>query len=221
MASRQQQQTLAMTDAQRAQQQRLRSNSVAASTASSSTEGSTSTASDSAVTSQARRARVEAGEMPTAQKRALIQALNEHRINTIAELRGIERVFAQIGTSDVTRPMTAAWTYYVDSNSLLTELRGLTRNYPFSSECLEEAKQRVHQDPASNRSWNYCWLVLAKAHTDGLITIFACHQAKKPEMWGDRKPMEADIERLTQAFVQEWTSALRQMLRYWESAPIR
>lgn len=43
-----------------------------------------------------------------AQKQALIQALNEHRINTIAELRRVERVFATLGSSDITQPMTAA-----------------------------------------------------------------------------------------------------------------
>jgi hypothetical protein len=45
---------------------------------------------------------------PQAQKRALIAALNEHRINTIPELRRVERVFATLGSSDVTQPMTAA-----------------------------------------------------------------------------------------------------------------
>jgi hypothetical protein len=76
--------------------------------------------------------------------------------------------------------MTAAWAHYVDSNNLLNELRGLTKNYPFSSDLLDEAKvacprlsapkradslcpQRlVVSDPASVRSWNYCWLVLLK-----------------------------------------------------------
>ena len=42
------------------------------------------------------------------------------------------------------------------------ELRGLTKRIPFSSECLDEAKQLVVNDPNSVRSWNYCWLVLVK-----------------------------------------------------------
>lgn len=42
------------------------------------------------------------------QKQSLIQALNEHRINTLSELRRAERLFAQLGSSDVTQPMTAA-----------------------------------------------------------------------------------------------------------------
>ena len=58
--------------------------------------------------------------------------------------------------------MTQAWNYYVTSNNLLNELRGLTRNYPFSSEVLDDAKWRVSSDPESNRSWNYAWLVLVK-----------------------------------------------------------
>lgn len=45
---------------------------------------------------------------PQAQKRGLISALNEHRVNTIGELRRVERVFATLGSSDVTQPMTAA-----------------------------------------------------------------------------------------------------------------
>jgi hypothetical protein len=58
--------------------------------------------------------------------------------------------------------MTAAWSYYVNSNSLLTELRSMTKNYPFNSYCVDEAKRRVYADPESNRSWNLCWLVLKK-----------------------------------------------------------
>lgn len=38
------------------------------------------------------------------------------------------------------RPMTEAWNYYVSSNQFLTELRGLTRNYPFSGHVLDDAK---------------------------------------------------------------------------------
>lgn len=90
---------------------------------------------------------------PQAQKIALIEALNEHRINTLRELRRIERIFADLGSSDLTQPMTAACTiehpfnpmsqlltmligvYFVNSNSLLTELRALTKNYPIRYTC--------------------------------------------------------------------------------------
>lgn len=86
---------------------------------------------------------------PKAQKQALINALNERRVNTIGELRRIERIFASLGHPDLTEPMTSACqcineypssdvekltkpgVYYVNSNSLLTELRGLTKQYPF------------------------------------------------------------------------------------------
>jgi hypothetical protein len=61
----------------------------------------------------------------------MIQALQMHQVNTLIELRRIEKAFAVLGTPDVSEPMTTAWSYYVDSNSLLTEIRGLTRNYPF------------------------------------------------------------------------------------------
>jgi hypothetical protein len=97
----------------------------------------------------------------------LIQSLNTHRINTLTELCRIERVAADPNTSEADQqafqnPMTTAWNYYVSSNNMLNELRGLTRNYPFSSEALDDAKWRVSNDPESNRSWNYAWLVLAK-----------------------------------------------------------
>lgn len=58
--------------------------------------------------------------------------------------------------------MTSAWTHYVSSHGLLTELRGLTKTYAFSSYCVDEAKRRVYADPESDRSWNLCWLVLKK-----------------------------------------------------------
>jgi hypothetical protein len=62
--------------------------------------------------------------------------------------------------------MTSAWTYYVTSHQMLNELRNLTRNYPFSSDVLDDAKYRVSQDPESNRSWNYAWLVLIKVRNE-------------------------------------------------------
>ncbi|CRK47436.1 hypothetical protein BN1723_020302, partial [Verticillium longisporum] len=58
--------------------------------------------------------------------------------------------------------MTAAWDYYVSSNQLLTELRGLTRAYPFSGDVVRDAHRLVRNDPDSNRSWNLAWLILVK-----------------------------------------------------------
>lgn len=95
-------------------------------------------------------------------KDQLIQSLKTHRVNTITELRRIEKIFAYLDSAEVTEPMTSAWRHYVNSNNLLNELRGLTKRIPFSSECLDEAKQLVVNDPNSVRSWNYCWLVLVK-----------------------------------------------------------
>ena len=54
---------------------------------------------------------------PQAQKQALIVALNERRVNTIGELRRIERIFATLGSSDVTQPMTSACTDSILSKS--------------------------------------------------------------------------------------------------------
>ncbi|USP80680.1 hypothetical protein yc1106_07954 [Curvularia clavata] len=107
-----------------------------------------------------------------AEKDKYIQALRTHQINTIVELRRIEQAFAVLGTPDCSESMTQAWSYYVDSHGLLTELRGLTRNYPFSSDCLDEAKRRVYTDPASNRSWNLCWLVLSKIQNEYASLVF-------------------------------------------------
>lgn len=92
----------------------------------------------------------------------MLKSLRTHRVNTLTELRRIEKLFAGDGARPVTEAMTTAWAHYVNSNNLLSELRGMTKNYPFSSECLDEAKWQVIGDPSSARSWNYCWLILTK-----------------------------------------------------------
>ena len=99
-------------------------------------------------------------------KDQLINSLRTHRVNTLTELRRIEKIFAHFDQAEFSEPMTTAWAYYVNSNNFLSELRGLTKNYPFSSECLDEAKWKVIEDPASTRSWNYCWLVLMKIQNE-------------------------------------------------------
>lgn len=110
-------------------------------------------------------------DAPQAEKHETIIALQQHRINTLIDLRRVEQEFATLNTPDVTGPMTTAWTYYVSSHSLLTELRALTRTYAFSSHCVDEAKRRVYADPESNRSWNLCWLVLKKIE-DEYVVLF-------------------------------------------------
>ncbi|KAF2629635.1 hypothetical protein BU25DRAFT_456712 [Macroventuria anomochaeta] len=157
--------------------------------------------------------------MSLAEKHETILALQQHRINTLTGLRHVEKAFAALNTPDVSEPMTAAWTYYVSSNNLLTELRGLTRNYPFSSYCVDEAKRRVYADPESNRSWNLCWLVLQKIKDDKLIGYYAQYQASQPATWGGHKPTDEHVKQLTGVLVREWKGALEQMLRYWEEPP--
>ncbi|KAK5437913.1 hypothetical protein LTR34_001460 [Exophiala xenobiotica] len=152
-------------------------------------------------------------------KDQLIHSLRTHRVNTITELRRIEKIFAYLDSAEVTEPMTTAWAHYVNSNNLLNELRGLTRTYPFSSECLDEAKSLVVRDPSSVRSWNYCWLVLVKMERDHLITKHARALASKASTWGGRRPTAAEFEKLVNACVAEWTRALRQMLRHWDNPP--
>ncbi|KAK4936303.1 hypothetical protein LTR10_022780 [Elasticomyces elasticus] len=152
-------------------------------------------------------------------KDQLIQSLRTHRVNTITELRRIEKIFAFLDSAEVTEPMTSAWAHYVNSNNLLNELRGLTKTYPFSSECLDEAKAMVVRDPSSVRSWNYCWLVLIKMERENLITKHARALASKASTWGGRRPTAADFDKLVKACVAEWTRALRQMLRHWDNPP--
>jgi hypothetical protein len=42
----------------------------------------------------------------------MIQALRSHHVNTLVELRRIERAFAVLGSPDVTEPMTAACEFF-------------------------------------------------------------------------------------------------------------
>lgn len=66
--------------------------------------------------------------------RRIIESLQSHAVNTLTELVRVERIAATCDESDAVAfqgPMTEAWSYYVSSNQFLTELRGLTRNYPF------------------------------------------------------------------------------------------
>ena len=65
---------------------------------------------------------------PQAQKQALIKALNEHRVNTIGELRRIERLFATMGSSDLTQPMTSACMTLSGRESLLAKDRALNND---------------------------------------------------------------------------------------------
>lgn len=109
-----------------------------------------------------------------------------------------------------------------------------------SSDCLDEAKRRVYTDPSSNRSWNFCWLVLVKIQSEcvkthclqfccsrcslsdsQLIPYYAHYQASMPAMWGNQTPTTDGIQRLRDAFIAEWKNAVDQMLRHWERPPIR
>ncbi|KAL2042619.1 hypothetical protein N7G274_004378 [Stereocaulon virgatum] len=152
-------------------------------------------------------------------KEQLLRSLRTHRVNTLTELRRIEKLFASDNSRDVTEAMTSAWAHYVNSNNLLSELRGMTKNYPFSSECLDDAKWQVIGDEASVRSWNYCWLILTKIKNEGLIKKHAQQLAVKPAMWGGRNPPPSSVEKLANACQIEWTRALDHMLRQWATPP--
>jgi hypothetical protein len=107
--------------------------------------------------------------------KSLLTSLRTHRVNTLTELRRIERILipatVDINTclidcstipNEIVESLASAWLPYVYSNNLLSELRNLTRSYLFSSELLDEAKMLVTADPESGRSWNFAWLVLNK-----------------------------------------------------------
>ncbi|KAI1351064.1 hypothetical protein F5Y01DRAFT_315143 [Xylaria sp. FL0043] len=154
----------------------------------------------------------------------MIESLRSHTVNTLTELRRIERVATTCESEDELQafqePLASAWEYYVNSNQMLLELRGLTRNYPVSSSLIEEARNLVRDDLESNRSWNLAWLCLVKIRDAGLILTCAQNEAQKPEMWGGRYPTAEEAEQLTRCFVYEWTQAVDTMLRHWRTAPI-
>jgi hypothetical protein len=96
----------------------------------------------------------------------MIESLRSHTVNTLTELCRIERVAITSESEEEMQafqePLAGAWDYYVNSNQLLLELRGLTRNYPASSSLIEEARRLVSEDPNSSGSWNLAWLCLVK-----------------------------------------------------------
>ncbi|KAH6604419.1 hypothetical protein Trco_007865 [Trichoderma cornu-damae] len=162
-------------------------------------------------------------DMPRPSVQQLIDSLNTHRINTLTELCRIERIAATCDSEADARafqqPMTWAWTHYVSSNQLLTELRGLTRSYPLSAEIVAEAHRRVRSDPESNRSWNLAWLCLTRMRDDGLVRVFSDAEARRPEMWGGQGPSEKMVQQLATCFEDEWRAAIETMLRHWATPP--
>lgn len=106
------------------------------------------------------------------EKAQLIRSLQTHKVNTMTELRRIEKIFEGANSAETVDPMSSAWSHYVNSHQLLSELRALTKNYPFSSECLDEAKCLAIEDSANNRSRNFCWLVLSKIRKEYVTLPF-------------------------------------------------
>ncbi|KAL9599639.1 MAG: hypothetical protein Q9219_003723 [cf. Caloplaca sp. 3 TL-2023] len=149
-----------------------------------------------------------------ADKDRLVTSIRSHSINTLPELRRIERIFAALNAPDTVEPMKNAWIYYVNSHNLLNELRGLTKNFPFSSECLDEAKARVSGSPGGA---NHCWKVLKYIQNQSLIPRHARLLAAKPAMWGSRQPSAAEIQQLATACANTWTQALTILLRHWDA----
>ncbi|KAI4261372.1 MAG: hypothetical protein L6R42_003430 [Xanthoria sp. 1 TBL-2021] len=158
-----------------------------------------------------------ANPMNTTSLPALLHSLRSRTINTLPALRRTERLIASLPPSTPNKPEIAkalneAWIYYVDYHSLLNELRGLTKNYPFSESCLEEAKRGV-----SKGSGNYCYGVLRRVKDQGLIPTHARALAARPAMWGGRKPTSTEIHKLASACEGEWTRVLAIVLRHWDA----
>ncbi|KAI4218771.1 MAG: hypothetical protein L6R40_008752, partial [Gallowayella cf. fulva] len=147
---------------------------------------------------------------------ALLHSLRAHTINTLPALRRTERLLASLPSTtpqlpDLKRALQDAWIYYVDYHSLLNELRGLTKSYPFSETCLEQAKQAI-----SKAQGSYCYAVLKRVKDHGLIPAHARALAAKPVMWGGRKPSATEIQKLASACEGEWTRVVGVLLRHWE-----
>lgn len=53
-----------------------------------------------------------------------------------------------------------------------------------------------------------------------LIPKHARQLAAKPEMWAGKQPSTEQAQQLADACIEEWTHALRQILRHWETPPI-
>ncbi|KAI1436947.1 hypothetical protein GGR50DRAFT_156216 [Xylaria sp. CBS 124048] len=150
--------------------------------------------------------------------------LKSHKVRTLSELCRIERQIADLKSEEdqqsVIGFMATAWNEYMDSNQLLVELRGLTRNYPVSTTLLDEARRRVNDDPNSTRSWNLVWLCLVKIRDEGLVLTCAQVEAQQPHMWGGRQPSREEAEQLTRCFVYEWGQAIVNLLRHWRKDPV-
>lgn len=53
----------------------------------------------------------------------------------------------------------------------------------------------------------------------GLIHRYAAEMAAKPDMWGGRMPEKEEEDRLRDILIWEWSEAVRQLLRHWETPP--
>ncbi|KAK4183929.1 hypothetical protein QBC35DRAFT_392840 [Podospora australis] len=158
----------------------------------------------------------------SAATRQIIDSLVTHRVNTLTELCRIERMAATASEDDqiaFQQPMTAAWSYYVTSNQMLSELRGLTPNYPFCGDIVSYAQMLVQNDPDANRSWNFAWLVLRKIEDENLISSYAESEASRPEMWAGTYPDDEQVAQLAACFEHEWSSAVGRMLSHWQGSP--
>ncbi|KAK8075333.1 hypothetical protein PG997_009996 [Apiospora hydei] len=152
--------------------------------------------------------------LPQSSIQQQIDSLETHRVNTLTELCRIERAAAACENEEDSRafqaPMTQAWTYYVTtSGQFLTELRGLSRNYPFCAELVSEGAPARAGGPGE------------QPELEPGVVVFGedARGSWRKEMWQDRSPTEEEAEQLAQCFEYEWTQAVDTMLRHWPNSP--
>lgn len=153
----------------------------------------------------------------------LLDRLSNRSLNTLTELCRLERIAMSYGigehSSTLQKPLALAWIHHVTSNQLLSELRGLTKKYPFSADLLHEAHLRVRADSNNNSSWNLAWLCLTNIRDHGLVAMYAALEARRPEMWAGFRPSADEVAQLKACFEVEWNMALDVMLRHWQHPP--
>ncbi|KAF1916905.1 hypothetical protein BDU57DRAFT_448864, partial [Ampelomyces quisqualis] len=99
------------------------------------------------------------------------------QVNTLVEPRRVEKAIALLVGLAETNKLLGHTTVYVDLRGLLTELRGLTKKYPFRNKFLITSGQ--------------------------LVPNYTRYQASQPMMWGRHRPSADQISQLTDAFMTE------------------
>ncbi|KAI5814010.1 hypothetical protein BZA77DRAFT_225562, partial [Pyronema omphalodes] len=165
--------------------------------------------------------------LSTAEITCHLSTLRGHLVNTLTGLRFIEKQLLPYlslypsytsypsSNASIMQELRNAWLYYVDTN-FLNELRGLTRQYPFSEELFQDARGRIDNNP---RSWNMAWAMLKVMEENNLIPHHAQQLASRSTMWGGARPKPQHIAELAEILQHKWEGAVEHLLRNWEVFP--